>query len=209
MAPPLAAGPQTRAADIKMLNQRRWQEHVRAQRGQGTATGAVPPMMPMPTAGALFNRPNPVAYNHNDQNKEHSVNPYNRERDEFLPLRGERWAIRPDGSYKRTIEGKDEKLLDEFSWQIIVTHLEWARHDLSLVTERKIPGWVDGAIYGTVIISGALRYLPPGFYWGSELIYCVLSLSAKLYLGFFLLMNVILTDGTVEQALAPTQGGTE
>ena len=589
MAPPLAAGAQTRAADIKMLNQRRWQEHVRAQQqGRGT-TGAAPPAMPMPTAGALFNRPNPVAYNHNDQNKEHTVNPYNRERDEFLPLRGERWAIRPDGSYKRTIEEKDEVLLDELTWKrnagrwqyekmrvknpdgsyerdangdfkltkrpsqhnkympvygvdwtsvnhasirkyripntsvvnkvgdwrvpcvcwgvrmtaaqwiwwtnlicfvahtfmvfltfhmaywrwdrsmfnhedtqhmivtiwrvsqiptpymlennmsawspgwnltnprgtglnemylhdnglavnfasltaaffatsavfhlwalvvglferwwfiywrqmddafcwwrwaeysisaslmamaisisiglreqsilagifmlhwstmafgflveyisvpkymidttphwrpvgwyefqqwkqnkppptpieryrndpralklisqdqwnmdrplydvqntdtivaseadlyvrqqreqnylrrmvphilgwfpmvaawvIIVTHLEWARHDLSLVTERTIPGWVDGAIYGTVIIFWSFtvvqiifQYLPPGFYWGSELIYCVLSLSAKLYLGFFLLMNVILTDGTVEQALAPTEGGTQ
>lgn len=50
------------------------------------------------------------------------------------------------------------------------------------------------------------QYLPPGFYWGSELLYCVLSLSAKLYLGFFLLVNVIMTDGTVEGALAPADG---
>ena len=41
---------------------------------------------------------------------------------------------------------------------------------------------------------------------GSELIYCVLSLSAKLYLGLFLLINVIMTDGTVEQSLAPAEG---
>lgn len=41
---------------------------------------------------------------------------------------------------------------------------------------------------------------------GSELLYCVLSLSAKLYLGFFLLVNVIMTDGTVEGALAPADG---
>ena len=94
--------------------------------------------------------------------------------------------------------------------------LKGLNSDLSLVTERKIPGWVDGAIYGTVLIFWSFtvvqiifQYLPPGFYWGSELIYCVLSLSAKLYLGFFLLMNVILTDGTVEQALAPTEGGTQ
>ena len=59
------------------------------------------------------------------------------------------------------------------------------------------------------VVQIIFQYLPPGFYWGSELIYCVLSLSAKLYLGFFLLMNVILTDGSVEQALAPTQGGTQ
>ena len=43
----------------------------------------------------------------------------------------------------------------------------------------------------------------PFFFAGSELIYCVLSLSAKLYLGSFLLINVIMTDGGVEQALAP------
>lgn len=50
------------------------------------------------------------------------------------------------------------------------------------------------------------QYLPPGFYWGSELLYCMLSLSAKLYLGFFLLVNVIMTDGTVEGALSPADG---
>ena len=44
--------------------------------------------------------------------------------------------------------------------------------------------------------------MPPGFYWGTELIYCVLSLTAKLYLGTFLLINVIMVDGGVEQALS-------
>lgn len=44
------------------------------------------------------------------------------------------------------------------------------------------------------------------FTTGSELLYCVLSLSAKLYLGFFLLVNVIMTDGTVEGALSPADG---
>jgi hypothetical protein len=34
----------------------------------------------------------------------------------------------------------------------------------------------------------------------------MLSLSAKLYLGFFLLVNVIMTDGTVEGALSPADG---
>ena len=102
------------------------------------------------------------------------------------------------------------------AWVIIIVHLEWARHDLRKVTDRTIPEWVDGAIYGTVIIFWSFtfvqiifQYLPPGFYWGSELIYCVLSLSAKMYLGFFLLINVILTDGTVEASLAPAQGGTD
>tara|TARA_B110000902_G_scaffold125359_1_gene146328 strand:+ start:935 stop:1162 length:228 start_codon:yes stop_codon:yes gene_type:complete len=38
---------------------------------------------------------------------------------------------------------------------------------------------------------------------GSELVYCTLSLTSKLYLGIFLLINVIYVDGSVEEALAP------
>ena len=95
------------------------------------------------------------------------------------------------------------------AWIIIVTHLEWARHDIAKISDISIPSWVDGAIYGTVLIFWSFtlpqiifQYLPPGFYWGTELIYCVLSLTAKLYLGIFLLINVIMVDGGVEAALA-------
>ena len=31
-------------------------------------------------------------------------------------------------------------------------HLETAKRDLTYVTDRRIPAWVDGALYGTVII---------------------------------------------------------
>ena len=31
-------------------------------------------------------------------------------------------------------------------------HLEWAKHDLAKITDREIPSWVNGAVYGTVII---------------------------------------------------------
>ena len=95
------------------------------------------------------------------------------------------------------------------AWVIIVVHLEWARHDLAKLSDISIPSWVDGVIYGTVLIFWSFtfpqiifQYLPPGFYWGTELIYCLLSLTAKLYLGTFLLINVIMVDGGVEQALA-------
>jgi len=47
--------------------------------------------------------------------------------------------------------------------------------------------------------------LPPGFYFGTELCYCALSLTAKLYLGWFLLINVIFTDGSVDEALTPAE----
>ena len=50
--------------------------------------------------------------------------------------------------------------------------------------------------------------LPPGFYFGTELCYCALSLTAKLYLGWFLLLNVIMTDGSVDEALTPAEGST-
>ena len=45
------------------------------------------------------------------------------------------------------------------------------------------------------------QYLPPGFYWGSEVCYCVLSLVAKLWLGLLMLFNVIMTESTAEQSL--------
>lgn len=50
--------------------------------------------------------------------------------------------------------------------------------------------------------------LPPGFYWGTELCYCALSLTAKLYLGWFLLINVLMVDGSVDEALTPAEGTT-
>ena len=94
-------------------------------------------------------------------------------------------------------------------WFILFTQLEHARRDISEVSDRNIPEWVFAAIIGTSIIfmSFALvqvifQRLAPGFYWGTELIYCVLSLTAKLYLGVFLLINVIMVDGGVEAALA-------
>lgn len=35
----------------------------------------------------------------------------------------------------------------------------------------------------------------------SELIYCALSLTAKLWLGLFLLINVVVADGSAESIL--------
>ena len=40
---------------------------------------------------------------------------------------------------------------------------------------------------------------------GTELCYCALSLTAKLYLGWFLLINVLFVDGTVDEALTPVE----
>lgn len=52
----------------------------------------------------------------------------------------------------------------------------------------------------TATASIIFQKLNPAHYWGTELIYCALSLSAKLYLGWFLMINVVMTDGA-ENAL--------
>ena len=101
------------------------------------------------------------------------------------------------------------------AWIIMIAHLEWAKHDIAKITDRTIPDWVNAVIYGTAIIFSSFAFvqmlfqrLPPGYYWGTELCYCALSLTAKLYLGWFLLINVIMTDGTVDEALTPAEGTT-
>ena len=97
-------------------------------------------------------------------------------------------------------------------WFILFTQLEHARRDIHEVSDRNIPEWVYAAIIGTSIIfmSFALvqiifQRLAPGFYWGTEIAYCILSLTAKMYLGLFLLINVIYVDGsTADEALRGT-----
>ena len=96
------------------------------------------------------------------------------------------------------------------AWVIIVTHLEQAKHDIAKISDMQIPAWVNALIYGTVLIFWSFsavqivfQRMPPGFYFGSEICYCLLSLTAKMYLGFFLLYNVIAVDASVEEALAP------
>ena len=94
------------------------------------------------------------------------------------------------------------------AWVIIVVHLENAKRDLALITDRKMPDWVDAVIYGTVLIFWSFTVvqmiferLPPGFFFGTELTYCALSLTAKLYLGWFILLNVVV--------VSPEEGGAE
>ena len=94
------------------------------------------------------------------------------------------------------------------AWALIIVHLQWAQNDLSKIAEIAIPAFVIAAIYGTVAIffSFALvqivyQALKPRRYWESDAWYCALSLTAKLYLGSILLVNVIGVDGTVESAL--------
>lgn len=73
--------------------------------------------------------------------------------------------------------------------------------DLSSNPDRDMPEWVKVALWGTFIlytsfapVMAIYQFLPPAHYWGSEVVYIVLSLFSKVYLGIFLLMNVILSD---------------
>lgn len=95
------------------------------------------------------------------------------------------------------------------AWVLIIAHLEFARHDLKQITDVSIPVFILAAIYGSIllfwcftIVQAWYQALPPTRYWESEIWYCILSLTAKLYLGFILLINVIGVDGSVEEALA-------
>lgn len=38
------------------------------------------------------------------------------------------------------------------AWVIIIVHLEWSRADLARITDRTIPDWVSGVVYGTAIV---------------------------------------------------------
>ena len=136
----------TRVADIKLLNQQRWEQHVAAQSLKEqlgtrshpshvqpmTATPAamtIPNATPwgvtapahavVPTAGSLFNRPNPIAYDHERDGREYYTNPYNRKLDQFLKRRGEKRAIKPDGTYVLNYDERDQeqaKQMGERSW---------------------------------------------------------------------------------------------
>jgi hypothetical protein len=45
----------------------------------------------------------------------------------------------------------------------IQAHLEWAKHDLSKITDRTIPDWVNAAIYGTALIFSSFAFVRYAF----------------------------------------------
>jgi hypothetical protein len=91
---------------------------------------------------------------------------------------------------------------------VIVYHLEYAKYQLRTETDLQIPWFVNAIIYGSLLLFSSFtvvqwiyQYLPPGYYFGSEICYCVLSLVAKMWLGILLLVNVIMVEGRAEDAL--------
>ncbi len=122
-----------RVSDLKLLNAGRWQAHVEAQEAEAAKTGAVfeAQKMPTPTAGALFNRPNPRDEEGN------FVLPYVRTRDEFVPFRGERMFVDNKGYHI-------EKPEDSSEWQnnrkyVPVSGKDFSSVNASSVLKYRIP----------------------------------------------------------------------
>lgn len=93
-------------------------------------------------------------------------------------------------------------------WVILVVQLEHAKRDIDKISDRNIPEWVNALIYGSfaiftqfAFVQIAFQRLGPGLYWATEIAYCILSLTAKLYLGLFILINVIMADASANETL--------
>jgi len=91
---------------------------------------------------------------------------------------------------------------------VMIYHFEWARWELSEKTDLKMPAFVPLIIYGSLALFSSFTFvqwifqrLPPGYYWGSEICYCILSLTSKMWLGTLILINVIMVEARAEDAL--------
>lgn len=97
---------------------------------------------------------------------------------------------------------------------VMLWHFESSKYELQQSSngELQIPAWINAAIYGTFLIFSSFtgvqilgQALPPGFYGGfSELMYCALSLTAKLYLGSLYVFNVIIQEQRAADILGST-----
>ena len=95
------------------------------------------------------------------------------------------------------------------AWVVIFNALETAKRDVKDIDpDAKIPFWIEALVYGQFFIfmsfawvQAIFQRLPPAHYWGSELVFCTMSLIAKLYLGVILSAFVFLVDGDVGDTL--------
>lgn len=84
---------------------------------------------------------------------------------------------------------------------ITIYHLEYSRWELEQNTNLKMPNFVSMIIYGSYLlfcsftfVQWIFQWLPPGYYWGTEICYCILSLTAKAWLGTLMIVFTIATE---------------
>lgn len=99
------------------------------------------------------------------------------------------------------------------AWFIVISNFFRQIDDLPDNVRNRIPWFVPWAIYGTALtftsfafVQARYQWTAPKHYWRSEIIYAMLSLTAKLYLGGLLYWNVILA-GSFEDAIALENAG--
>lgn len=91
---------------------------------------------------------------------------------------------------------------------VMIYHFEWARWELTQSTDLQMPTFVPLIIYGSLAIFSSFAFvqwifqmIPPTYYWASEVCYNLLSLTAKMWLGWLMLINVIMVEGRAEDLL--------
>jgi len=84
------------------------------------------------------------------------------------------------------------------AWVIVANHLSETIGDLCVGIQEAIPDFVIPALAGSITIFSSFtliqiryQFSPPIHYWRTEVWYCALSVTAKVYLGSLLLLNVI------------------
>ena len=78
----------------------------------------------------------------------------------------------------------------------------------------RIPDWVPIAFIGCMIIFSLFtfpqwwwQWAQPQHYWKTEIVYCLLSATSKVFLGFLLYQNVLMA-ASFEEAVALDQNTT-
>jgi hypothetical protein len=84
------------------------------------------------------------------------------------------------------------------AWAIVILHFNRSVDDLCVRLQKLMPEFVRWIVFGSVAIFSCFtlvqivfQYRAPRHYWATELWYCFLSATSKVYLGSILLTNVL------------------
>lgn len=100
------------------------------------------------------------------------------------------------------------------AWTIVLSNFQRQIYDLPEDLQGRIPWFVPWAINGTAVTFTAFAFVQirfqwtaPKHYWRAEVWFCLLSLTAKVYLGSLLYWNIILADSFDEAIALDNSGG--